>query len=231
MKEKMLLKLEKERLVIRNVDLQKSKKELEEKISKEFGDPEEELKRKKKERLAKRKEQKEKKILFTPFPPDDRENPYAQRSYDIFNAKNLIQAKSFAGHMNAITQMAMHPKKSIVATASDDLTWKIWTLPHGELIMSGEGHKDWVANLDFHPKGTHLATCSGDSTVKIWDFLKAQCVHTFTDHIHPVWAVGFNDSGDFLVSGSIDHTAKLFDIPAGKARGTFRGHVDSINHV
>jgi len=50
---------------------------LEEKISKEFGDPEEELKRKKKERLAKRKEQKEKKILFTPFPPDDRENPYA----------------------------------------------------------------------------------------------------------------------------------------------------------
>ena len=42
MKEKMLLKLEKERLVIRNVDLSKSKKELEEKIAKEFGDPEEE---------------------------------------------------------------------------------------------------------------------------------------------------------------------------------------------
>ncbi len=75
--------------------------------------------------------------------------------------------------MNAITQISMHPKKSIVATASDDLTWKIWTLPHGELIMSGEGHKDWVSGIDFHPKGSHLATCSGDSTIKIWDFLKA----------------------------------------------------------
>ena len=35
MKEKMLLKLEKERLVIRNVDLHKSKKELEEKINRD----------------------------------------------------------------------------------------------------------------------------------------------------------------------------------------------------
>ena len=37
----MLLKLEKERLAIRNVDLQKSKKELEDKITKEFGDTDE----------------------------------------------------------------------------------------------------------------------------------------------------------------------------------------------
>ena len=103
MKEKMLLKLEKERLVIRNVDLQKSKKELEEKITKEFGDPEEELRRKKQQSLAKKKEQKQKKVAFTPFPPDDRENPFSTRPYDMYNAKNLIQAKSFAGHMNAIT--------------------------------------------------------------------------------------------------------------------------------
>ena len=100
-----------------------------------------------------------------------------------------MEAKRFKGHKSAITQMSMHPKKSIVATASDDKTWQIRTLPHGELIMSGEGHKDWVANLDFHPKGTHLATCSGDSTVKIWDFLKAACITTFDSHIHPVWAV------------------------------------------
>lgn len=31
--------------------------------------------------------------------------------------------------MMAISALDMHPKKSIVATASDDFTWKIWTLP------------------------------------------------------------------------------------------------------
>lgn len=81
-----------------------------------------------------------------------------------------------------ISSLAMHPKKSIVATASDDFTWKIWTLPAGELIMSGEGHRDWVSGVSFHPKGSHLATCSGDTTIKVWDFINANCNHTFTEH-------------------------------------------------
>lgn len=49
----------------------------------------------------------------------------------------------------AISRLAMHPKKSIVATASDDFTWKIWTVPAGELIMSGEGHKDFISSVAY----------------------------------------------------------------------------------
>ena len=32
----------------------------------------------------------------------------------------------------------------VIGTASDDHTWKLWSSPSGELVMSGEGHKDWV---------------------------------------------------------------------------------------
>ena len=71
----------------------------------------------------------------------------------------------------AISSVVMHPKKSICATASDDFTWKIWNLPNGDLVMSGEGHKDWVSGISFHPKGTHLVTSSGDCSIKVWDFL------------------------------------------------------------
>jgi hypothetical protein len=35
----------------------------------------------------------------------------------------------------SIAALAMHPRKSIVATASDDYTWKIWTLPNGLEII------------------------------------------------------------------------------------------------
>lgn len=41
----------------------------------------------------------------------------------------------------AVTALSLHPRKPIVATVSDDLSWKIMTIPQGELIMSGEGHK------------------------------------------------------------------------------------------
>ena len=48
--------------------------------------------------------------------------------------------------------VAIHPRKPVVATASDDATWKMWGLPDGDLIMTGDGHKEWVAGLDFHPR-------------------------------------------------------------------------------
>jgi WD40 repeat protein len=76
--------------------------------------------------------------------------------------KGAALHKTFKGHMMGVSKVIIHPRKSIVATASDDYTWKVWTVPNGELIMSGEGHKDWISGLAFHPKGTHLATSSGD---------------------------------------------------------------------
>lgn len=46
-----------------------------------------------------------------------------------------------------VTSLCYNPKKAIVATGSDDTTWKLWTVPNGDLIMSGEGHLDWIGGL------------------------------------------------------------------------------------
>ena len=62
------------------------------------------------------------------------------------------------------------------------MTWKIWSLPKGELIMSGEGHSDWISDVSFHPLGTHLATSAGDCLIKIWDFVNIKCAWTIKDH-------------------------------------------------
>ena len=67
--------------------------------------------------------------------------------------------------------MALHTKKNIVATASDDLFWKVWNLETQENIMTGEGHKDWFSAIDFHPAGTHLITGGSDKCIKLWDFI------------------------------------------------------------
>lgn len=57
------------------------------------------------------------------------------------------------GHLLSVANLALHPTKPILVTASDDKTWKMWHMPGGDLIMCGEGHKDWVAGVDFHPAG------------------------------------------------------------------------------
>jgi hypothetical protein len=40
--------------------------------------------------LARKKALKAKKIIYTPYPPDDRENPYHARPFEPFNSKNLV---------------------------------------------------------------------------------------------------------------------------------------------
>jgi WD40 repeat protein len=87
----------------------------------------------------------------------------------------MSAGKSFKGHLMGVTCCAYNPKKDILATGSDDTTWKLWSVPNGDLIMSGEGHQDWIGGVSFHPKGNYLATASGDGCVKIWDFMNAKC--------------------------------------------------------
>ena len=108
------------------------------------------------------------------MPASTRFNPAVNESYEPAGAHLSLQ-KTFKGHLAGVTSIAYNPKKDICATGSDDTTWKLWSVPNGDLIMSGEGHMDWVGGVEFHPKGNLLATASGDGSVKIWDFVHACC--------------------------------------------------------
>lgn len=119
--------------------------------------------------------------LPSTIPKQDRPNPWLS---DILEpvSSHLSSQKTFKGHLMGVTSLAYNPKKEILATGSDDTTWKLWSIPNGDLIMSGEGHLDWIGGLEFHPRGNLLATASGDGTVKIWDFVNACCAQTFAEH-------------------------------------------------
>jgi len=110
----------------------------------------------------------------TEMPKVNRPNTHVNDAFEPAST-HMNCHKTFKGHLMGITSLAVNPKKEILATGSDDTTWKLWSIPSGDLIMSGEGHLDWVAGLEFHPRGNLLATASGDGTVKIWDFVNACC--------------------------------------------------------
>lgn len=143
-----------------------------------------------------------------PWPSEDRTNPYANSTFEAARVSEMKKTSTFKGHLGAVSRVAFHPKIPVVATASDDHTWKMWSMPDGQLVLSGEGHRDWVSGVAFHPRGSLVATTSGDATVKIWDVSKERCKHTLTDHNQAVWACAFHDLGDFLVTCSMDQTTK-----------------------
>ena len=155
---------------------------------------------------------------MTPFPDDARPNPFLSREYENLNSK-LNNTSKIDAHTRGIGGMALHMRKQIIASASDDCLWKIWNMDTGENIMTGEGHKDWLSGIDFHPAGSHLVTSGSDRCIKLWDFMASSISHTFTNvATAPIWRVKFHDTGDFVLSSDGAGAIKLFDLHAVKLR-------------
>ncbi|XP_064371420.1 sperm-associated antigen 16 protein isoform X2 [Dromaius novaehollandiae] len=188
------------------------------------------------------------------FPADDQVKPYLTYAKEytqplksgVYRLSNTLKA-----HDLAVSCLALHPRKNIVATGSDDRLWKMWAFPNGNIIMTGEGHTDWLSGCCFHPSGTQLATSSGDTTVRIWDLSKGKCILTLGGHAHAIWDCSWHSCGDFVASASMDSTSKIWDVnrlshlgadyrkqlgqevadgrTSGRCRHTLRGHKDSVN--
>eukprot|EP00826_Nyctotherus_ovalis_P054416 TRINITY_DN7124_c0_g1_i10.p1 TRINITY_DN7124_c0_g1~~TRINITY_DN7124_c0_g1_i10.p1 ORF type:complete len:398 (-),score=136.69 TRINITY_DN7124_c0_g1_i10:475-1668(-) len=225
--EKMLIDFQRKGLIARIEQLEKTKQRLTETLDAqkekevlEDKAQDEEIKKKPADRPTKEP---------TPI-PDEVPNALLEKRFEPVNV-GLSVLKSRKGHMLGVSTVAVFPGKDIFATASDDSTWKLWTIPQGDLIMCGEGHQDWVSSLAFHPKGLMLATGSGDCSIKVWDIASASYKITLMEHAEAVWALDYHFSGDFLVSGSMDQSAKLWDLNMQKSRYSYRGHVDSINTI
>ncbi|XP_038646190.1 sperm-associated antigen 16 protein-like [Scyliorhinus canicula] len=169
------------------------------------------------------------------FPIDTRVNPYLAQMKgspsNLLRSGGCKMTKTLKVHELAVSCLALHPRKQILVTGSDERLWKMWSIPDGDIIMTGEGHGDWLSGCCFHPSGNMLATTSGDKTVKIWDFAKVECVFTFTGHLHVVWGCSWHTCGDFIASCSMDNAVKIWDINSQRCRQTLRGHVDSVNSV
>lgn len=146
--------------------------------------------------------------------------------YGEYKLSSVLKVHDFS-----VSCLALHPRKDIVVTGSDDHLWKMWALPHGNIIMTGEGHTDWLSGCCFHPSGTQLVTSSGDTTVRIWDFSKRACVLTLAEHTQAVWGCSWHSCGDFVASASMDNTSKIWDINSEKCKYTMRGHKDSVNSI
>ncbi|XP_074547127.1 sperm-associated antigen 16 protein isoform X2 [Halichoeres trimaculatus] len=143
---------------------------------------------------------------------------------------------SIRAHHLPISCIDLHPRKMILASTSDDRSWRLWALPAngekvGQMVLTGEGHSDWLSGCSFHPDGAKLATTSGDTTVRLWDFSRGCCVLTLSGHTQPVWCCSFHSFGHSLASCSADKTAKLWDLNTETCCLTMRRHTASVNSV
>ncbi|KAF2819055.1 WD40 repeat-like protein [Ophiobolus disseminans] len=152
----------------------------------------------------------------------------------ILDVNTEAELCTLQGHSGDVNSAVFFPTGTVLATASDDMTIKLWSLLNiiggaAEPLCTLEGHTSWVRATAFSPDGHRLASGSDDKTVRLWDVLTGELLHTFQGHSDWVGALTFSASGSpappLLASGSDDGTVRLWDFEdGGEAVLVLKGH-------
>jgi U3 small nucleolar RNA-associated protein 13 len=88
----------------------------------------------------------------------------------------LMAAATVRAHEKDINMVTVAPNDSLVATASQDKTVKLWNATDLSIRATLKGHRRGVWDVQFSPVDRVVATASGDKTLKLWSLADYACV-------------------------------------------------------
>ncbi len=121
--------------------------------------------------------------------------------------------------------------RSVLASAGDDNTIRLWDPDSGTQTHLLAGHTQWVYSVAFSPDGTRLASAGADGTVRLWDTDSGALLRIFAGHKYAVNAVAFSPDGTRLASGSADSTVRVWNVASGDQVHVLTLHTGSVTAV
>lgn len=129
------------------------------------------------------------------------------------------------GHDTTIRLIDFSADGTMVASASEDGTSRIWDSTTGESLFVLQ-HASQVRSVVFHPEGTHLLSGDVEGVARVWDLTPAGAAERlgFNAHSDIIRSVDASPDGKTFITASNDGTAKVWDLATGKMLGLLKGH-------
>jgi RNA polymerase sigma factor (sigma-70 family) len=154
-------------------------------------------------------------------------SPEAVRLWDSATGKELPAPPADSA---AATGLAFSPDGTLLATASEDYTVRLWNVAKRTLVRSWKADDGFggPTPLSFSRDGKLLVTGSSARVpgkpwevvrmVRVWEVATGKELRSFRGHDGPINAVAVSPDGAVIATGSEDTTVLLWDLAGGKNR-------------
>lgn len=134
--------------------------------------------------------------------------------WKINNPNNIKKLHTLTGHTDCVESICFNSDGTILASASWDMTVRLWSILSGTSLYTLEPHKNRVESVCFSQNGRWLLSASAD--ISIWDMVEEKNVCSFSGHKARLRdGIRFINDNQF-VTGCWDHAIRLWNLNVDK---------------
>ncbi len=129
--------------------------------------------------------------------------------------------KTFGGHTDAVRSVVFSDDGSLLLSASQDNTVRVWEIGTGQMLKTFRGHGGQVQAALFPANGQRILSVSHDHTIREWSIAGYEEIRTLQGvvlggHSDAVLAAAYSRDQHQIVTASRDRTARLWNTSTGE---------------